>query len=83
VCKLACWPKRFHTSDKGPPLGASLATETEGEAFRSNRDGPITNRPQVTNLPHIASATCLLWCRIVAARGEMDGLEYECFRVNA
>jgi hypothetical protein len=33
----------------------------------------IDNPPQVDNLPHIASATRLWWCRIVAAREEANG----------
>jgi hypothetical protein len=45
--------KRVHTGLKAIPSGASLASETvDEEGVRSIESGPITNRPQVANLPH-------------------------------
>jgi hypothetical protein len=41
------------------------------------RGRPINNRPQVTNLPHVASAICLRWYRIVAAREAWNELWYK------
>jgi hypothetical protein len=50
------WTPRAFTRVKDDPFGSVLGTEAlDEEGVRSTektKNGPITNRPQVTNLPH-------------------------------
>jgi hypothetical protein len=52
-----------------PHIAASRKRTIIGPGrFSGGRGGPIANRPQVANLPHMASASSLPLHKIVAAR---------------